>query len=190
MITEAAPLDSLVQRFGRINRKRTERTIGNTKPIHILSPKEKTLPYQKVIVEKSYDILPENGQVFHENSLQEKMNKVYQSMESKPIDIHLKFKDGEVQLKKLTDNPRSILIEALEIDGATCILECDRDKYIEANWMERVALEIPISFRTLRYYNKQYEQLKDIGSNPFVVPQDEEDYKRYGLTLVEPDNFL
>ena len=190
MITEAAPLDSLVQRFGRINRKRTEDTIGKFKPIHILSPKDKTLPYQKVIVAKSFDILPDKGQVFHEISLQGNMDKVYQTIEPKPIDIHLKFKDGEVQLKKLTDNSRSVLIEALEIDGATCIIECDRERYIEANWMERVSLEIPISFKTLRYYYKHYEQLNDIGSNPFVVPQDEDDYIQYGLTLVEPNNFL
>src|SRR5690606_235815 len=33
MVTETAPIDALIQRFGRVNRKRTEDTIGKTKPI-------------------------------------------------------------------------------------------------------------------------------------------------------------
>lgn len=190
MITEAAPLDSLIQRFGRINRKRTQKSIGRLKPIHILSPKSNTLPYDREIVCKSYDILPDGGNVFQEKDLQELMDEIYQDLELKSIDVHLKFQNNHFQMKKLTDCPKSILIEALEIDGATCILESDRASYLEGSWKERIGLEIPISFKTLKYYAKNYEQLDDVGSNPFVVPQDVEGYDLYGLKLVEPDNFL
>ncbi|PHK27366.1 hypothetical protein VF13_41635, partial [Nostoc linckia z16] len=37
MVTEAAPLDALIQRFGRINRKRTQDTIGKFKSVYVLS---------------------------------------------------------------------------------------------------------------------------------------------------------
>ncbi len=190
MITQAAPLDSLVQRFGRVNRKRTKETIGHLKPVHILYPTSNTLPYNKEIVCKSYDILPNKGSVFQEKDLQNLMDNIYEDIELKSIDVHLKFQNNEFQMKKLTDNPKSVLIEALEIDGATCILESDRATYLDANWKERIGLEIPISFKTLKYYAKYYEQLDDIGSNPFVVPQDVAEYDLYGLKLVEPDNFL
>lgn len=110
-------------------------------------------------------------------------------MEQKSIDIHLKFKDNRFSLKELTDNKKSILIEALEIEGATCILEQDRDTYIESSWEDRIHLEIPVSWKTISRYKKEYEQLK-VGSFPFVVPQPQEEYKKFGLQLVEHENIL
>ena len=50
-------------------------------------------------------------------------------------------------------------------------------------------MEIPISWKVLRWHKDKYEQL-DLGSNPFVVPQSIEDYKQLGLQLVEHDNFI
>ncbi len=190
MITQAAPLDSLVQRFGRINRKRTKETIGKYRPIHILEPTTNTLPYRKEIVKQSFEILPDDGHIFHETFVQGYMDKIYKSISPRPIDVHLKFINGQFTLKKLTDNSKSILIEALEIDGATCILESDREKYINAYSEERKGMEIPISFKTLRFYKDKYDQLDEYGSHPFVVPQSLEEYNLYGLILVEPDNFL
>ena len=189
MITQAAPLDSMVQRFGRINRKRNAKTIGVLKPIHVLEPSSSTLPYTKEIVQKSYDYLQGEGSVFEENQLQRLMDKVYQDIEIKPIDGYLKFIDSEFYIKKLTDNPKSILIEALEIDGVCCVLECDREPYLEANWQDRVQLEIPMNYNTLKYYPEKYEQL-EVGSHPFVIPQDWEDYKTMGLQLVEHNIML
>ena len=190
MITQCAPLDSLVQRFGRVNRIRNVETLGQLKPIHIIEPKGNVLPYNLDVLIKSFSELPDNGEVFEECHLQEKMDRVYKDLAVKPIDVHLRFKKGQFQLKKLTDNAKSVLIEALEIDGATCILECDRENYINAGWKERIYMEIPISYRTLRYYKDKYVQLEDIGRNPFVVPQNKLEYEKFGLELVEPENFL
>ena len=189
MITQAAPLDSLVQRFGRVHRKRSKATINTYKPIHVLAPSKNTLPYNKELVTNSFDQLPDQGNIFQETELQEKMDAVYKDLELKSIDFHLKYKCGHFIQKKLTDNSKSILIEALEVDGATCILECDREEYIESNWKERVQMEIPISYKTLRRYKDEYEQL-DIGNEPFVVPQPKPSYQEIGLDLVEHENIL
>lgn len=189
MITQCAPLDSLIQRFGRINRRRTPETIGKFKAIHVLPPKEHPLPYKNDVVKSSFDQLPEGGSVLHERFLQQKIDKVYPSLDINPIDIHLKFKNGAIAMKKLTNNKKAALIEALEIESATCILEEDREAYLKANWRERLFMEIPMNYKTLRPFRRQYEQL-EVGSYPFVVPQGNKEHRKVGLQLVEHEQIM
>lgn len=189
MITECAPLDSMIQRFGRVNRIRNEESIKVHKPIHIIEPEGNVLPYQLDLLQKSFEQLPDNGEILEEKTLQEKIDNVYPHLDKREIDIHLKFKDGRFTIKELTDNKKGILIEALEIEGATCILESDRERYIESNWDERIGLEIPINWKTIYRFKNEYEQLK-VGSYPFVIPQKEEEYEKYGLQLVEQNIIL
>jgi CRISPR-associated endonuclease/helicase Cas3 len=189
MITQCAPLDCLIQRFGRVNRKRTIDTIGKFKPVHVIEPSGNVLPYKMKILKDSFDQLPDNGEVLEEKSLQMKIDTVYPILERKEIDLHLIFKDDKFKLKELTNRKSAVLVDALEIESASCILSEDRDKYLLANWEERIQMEIPINWKTISRYRKQYEQLS-VGSNPFVVPQNPEDYKIYGLELVEHDQYL
>ena len=189
MITQCAPFDSLIQRFGRVNRKRTKETLGKYKAVHVVAPQKMALPYKMEILKKSFDQLPDDGTVLKETELQAKIDNVYSELDVKEIDIHLIFKNGDYSLKELCSNKKAVLVEALEIDSASCILEEDRDKYLEANWEERVYLEIPITWKTISRHRNKYEQLQ-VGSNPFVVPQAPNDYLKYGLQLVEHDMFL
>ena len=189
MITMCAPLDSLIQRFGRVNRRRTRQTIGKFKPVHVIAPSGSALPYKSEILKSSFDQLPSKGELLRERDIQNKIDAVFPTIDSKEIDVHLKYKNGKMLLKELTDNRKSVILEALEIEGATCILEDDREKYILASWEERIQLEIPISWKVLSRYKSQFEQLQ-IGSNPFVVPQPLEIYERLGLKLMEHENFL
>ncbi len=188
MITQVAPLDALIQRFGRVNRKRSNDTIGKYKPVHVIKLKGNALPYQTKSLKESYDQL-EDKVLLKERSLQAKIDAVYPSLDTKPIDVHLIYYNGQYRIKKLCHRQSAVLVEALEIQSATCILRCDREKYLNAKWNDRIPMEIPISIRTIARYKNQYEQLEH-GSYPFVIPQEEAEHLKYGLELVEPEIFL
>jgi CRISPR-associated endonuclease/helicase Cas3 len=189
MITQCAPLDGMIQRFGRVNRKRNEKTIGKYKPVHVIKPQGSVLPYKMDILKASYDQLPENFSLLKERTLQEKIDLVYPELDTKEIDVHLIFRNDKYTIKELTNSKKAVLVDALEIESATCILSSDRDTYLTATWDERLRMEIPINFKTISRHRSKYEQL-EVGSFPFVVPQDLEGYTIYGLQLVEHDNFM
>lgn len=70
MITDAAPIDALIQRFGRINRKRSLETIGHYKPIYVIAPPDNdndAKPYRLEVLKRSYEALP-NGEVLQEKN--------------------------------------------------------------------------------------------------------------------------
>jgi len=183
MITQCAPLDGMIQRFGRVNRKRNKETIGKFKPIHVIKPSGNVLPYKMEKLRASLNQLPENFEVLKERTLQAKIDLVYPVLESLPIDVHLIYDDGNYKIKSLTNNKKAVIVDALEIESATCILESDRTQYLTANWEERIQLEIPVNYNTITRQRKKYEQL-EIGSYPFVVSFSEQEYKIFGLKLV------
>ena len=189
MITQCAPLDSLIQRFGRVNRTRTPNSIRKHKPVHVIAPQDMTLPYKKEVLNKSFKQLPDMGETLHERDIQTKIDKVYSELDLKEIEIHLIYKNGTYTLKELTSNKKAVLVEALEIESACCILEEDRENYLEAEWEDRVHMEIPINWKTIARHRNEYEQIQ-VGANPFVIPQNPDDYKLYGLQLVEHNKFL
>jgi len=187
MITKCAPLDGMIQRFGRVNRKRTADTIGKYKPVHVMKPQGNVLPYKKEILEASYAQLPKNGEILKERTLQAKIDAVYPTLDKKEIDVHVRFKEGKFILRELTDYKKSVMIEALEIASATCILQDDLEKYETAIWEERLHLEIPVAWKTIVKQKTKYMQL-EIGARPFVIPQQLKDYELLGLQLVEHES--
>ncbi|MBF9222194.1 CRISPR-associated helicase Cas3' [Hymenobacter ruricola] len=192
MITEAAPLDALVQRFGRVNRRRSPETIGQLKPVHVIEPDRKTLPYNREVVLRSYAQLPDAA-LLPERDLQRCLDAVYPDLALANINTHLIWDNGELIEGALTNRCRSVLVEALEIETAACILADDRAEYVAEKtfWERRIELEIPISWRTIQFNkNRQHYERLDFGAAPFVVPQPLADYRRLGLQLLEPDSFL
>ena len=169
MITEAAPLDSLVQRFGRINRKRAVETIGKFKPVYVIHPpdtKSDAKPYELELIEKTFEILPE-GDILHERNIQEMLNYVFENLETRQIEQSSRFKNGEFHLKELSHEPKSVLLESLEIDSVSCIVQSDIPLYRKANSDERISLEIP--YRYLSLANKNLDVV-NFGNHPFVIP--------------------
>lgn len=169
MVTECAPLDALIQRFGRINRKRTLANMGQLKHIYVLAPpasENEALPYRLDILLKSYDALPDDT-VLEELELQAKLDEVYPEIHPLNIDMSTAFKNGKWCIKRLLHHPKSALLELLDIDSATCILQSDKEAYKCAKGVEQMEMEIPVSYKSIAYH--QLDQIKE-GSRPFIIP--------------------
>lgn len=168
MITETAPLDSLIQRFGRVNRKRSSETIGKYKPVYLIPPpddKKEALPYNLDILKASFDVLP-TDEVLHEKDLQEKIDAVFPEVDVLDIEQHSIFKsNGDVIINKLTHRPKSYLLELLEIDSVSCITENDIENYTQAKFEERMMMEIPA-----RYWSVKDFPQSPYGNKPFIIP--------------------
>ncbi len=169
MITECAPIDALIQRFGRVNRKRTRETIGHYKPIYVIAPYagNDALPYDEEVLRRSYAVLP-NGAVLEESKVQQMLDEVYPDTRFMNIDYSgIIFKDGQWMIKKMCHYAKSALLEALNINSVSCILESDVELYKEGDSNERIKLEIPVSFKSIGFNNLQVVKM---GRYPFVVP--------------------
>jgi CRISPR-associated endonuclease/helicase Cas3 len=169
MITECAPIDSLIQRFGRINRIRTNNTIGHYKPIYVLAPSDKkkdAAPYELEVLQRTYEVLPD-GTLMEEKNTQGLIDKVYPTCEFIDIDLISVFANGSWLIKELWHMPKSVLLETLDIDSVTCIEESDKELYNVASYEDQSKIEIPVSYRSVGYLG--LDKL-NAGSKPFIIP--------------------
>ncbi len=180
MVTECAPLDALIQRFGRVNRIRNEKTKDIRKPVYVIQPPETTdeaKPYDLKIMQDSFGQLP-NGEVLHERDIQRKIDNVFPKIEMPEIEEHAIFKKtGEWTINRLTHRPKSFLLERLEIDSVTCIVEADEQPYLTSNFEVRMQMEIPVRYWSVHKFNQTRE-----GNKPFIVP-DSAYSEKTGLNL-------
>lgn len=168
MITECAPLDALIQRFGRINRKRSLNTLGQLKPVYVIAPPadlKTDRPYNLEILKKSFEVLDDNKPI-RERNIQKKIDNVFTSLDFLNIEEHAVFKtDGRVTIDYLTHNSKAMLFDLLQIDSVSCILESDVYEYENGNFESRLLLEIPTY-----YYAVVKMRQSSIGNKPFIIP--------------------
>ena len=100
--------------------------------------------------------------------VQEMIDKVYPDIDFHNIDYTgVAFSNGNWLLTELCHYPKSALLEALDINSAVCITEEDKERYLSANGLERIEMEIPVSYHSMAH--RKLEQL-DKGTRPFIVP--------------------
>jgi CRISPR-associated endonuclease/helicase Cas3 len=189
MITDAAPLDGLVQRFGRVNRRRSEETIGTLKPIYVIAPPEEDsaiLPYDAHTVRESYDALPPDGEPLREAEVQQRIDEVYPEVEVPEVSTHFIWQDGEFRIQKLQHRPKSVLLEALDINSETAILRSEAEKYARAGWEERQRMHIPVPASFNRFAD-DWPRL-DYGSHPLCAPERLYDPDGLPLGLTTPSD--
>jgi CRISPR-associated endonuclease/helicase Cas3 len=171
LVTDCAPFDSLIQRFGRVNRRRkptAERTLARVVVIAPPESEAEAKPYALDVLQRTWNVLPD-GDVLRETALQQLIDKVYKTVDVKAIDVHLIERNGNITLPELCNYPRSLLLEVLEIDSAAVIRQSDLETYRHARGEERQKHEIPVSVMALRPKFKLWPQIEE-GIRPFVCP--------------------
>jgi CRISPR-associated endonuclease/helicase Cas3 len=172
MITECAPIDSLIQRFGRVNRRRTENKC--IKDIYVIQPASdwiNCLPYTSIMLWKTFSVLP-NNEILHERNMQSLIDSVYNKVTV--YDDLMKscvFDNGNWnKMKYLCHKSKSILSSELNIDSSCVILRKHYKKYLTSNNKEQY--EIPISFFA-NYQSKlgisESSQRLNCGNHPYII---------------------
>jgi CRISPR-associated endonuclease/helicase Cas3 len=158
MITDTAPLDALVQRFGRVNRKRDKTTLSKPyeerlKPVYVLAPPETdkdALPYELPVLQASFDALPTDAPL-HERDIQGLIDQVFPTVDNIEIEKEAIYKNGIWDIEKLHHRPKSVLFDKLEIDSAVCVTQDDQEPYEKLGYEKRMALEIPVRYHQVAH---------------------------------------
>lgn len=180
MITQVAPVDGLVQRMGRVNRRREKQ--NGLADVHVLGVPKQCLPYKREILEATLKALPDKGAPLEAPALQGIIDEVYPTFEPTRIEANLAWNADGTFTKKALCNGSAKLMDLLDIDTVLVILTRDLNDYLEAeDFMTRRMLEIPVPSSSVRF--RKLPCVPDVNDEVYRVDQSPEDYECYGLRL-------
>ena len=159
MFTDCSDIMSLIQRFGRINRQRTN--IGLLKDVYVVNASNNNnfRPYKGEVCKSTFAELRKiDGKMLDENHVQNIIDNIYEKITLTNFDMANPYKDGEWKSPMYCHNVKDSIASALEFNGYICVTESDVEEYINT---KNIALEIPVS----SFKKKKVEQLRTIDSN-------------------------
>ena len=170
MFTDCSDIMSLIQRFGRINRQRTN--IGLLKDVYVInsSTDNAFLPYNAEVCKKTFEELGKiNEKMLDENYVQEIIDNIYGKVTLTNFDMANPYEDGEWKSEMYCHNVNESIASTLEFSGYICVRESKVDEYVHS---KNIGLEIPLS----SHKKHKVENLKMIdtdklrGKNVYIVP--------------------
>lgn len=177
IFTEPAPLDALIQRFGRVNRKR-KKGISECFVFEERNDADKYIYKNKGIIERTIEILKEkqkvNSGIIKERDLQEMINFVYPNWDEEDKSEfdkihHLLSRYIENEMKPFIYNPKQEEDFYKQFDGVKVLPICNLDKYksyIDNNkYIKAESLKVQIS--TKRFLS--LIQKEEIQKEYFII---------------------
>ncbi len=154
LFSEYAPIDALIQRFGRVNRK----GLKNTAKVFLFKPQNHK-PYDKKILKKSIDIL------YEEYSLYNKKNEYIFINWVNRLYNYIKITKGD-KIKKYDEDIFEILHEELGTHGIFSIDLKDEESLVKINEFRKFREnEINIMCIPSKFENETYQIIENIRNS-------------------------